>query len=86
MFRFEPFILAAECRTLETALSLVACGRHSGFRESGVTGTKRFMAGLRSSLRLEVTPKPSMPQCCFSRIRHQQRRISAGMGGGGQGS
>ena len=54
MLRFEAFILAAECRSLDTALRLVACGRGAGFRESGVTGTRRFIAGLRCSLRLEV--------------------------------
>ena len=67
MFRFEPFILAAECRTMEAAMHLVSCAQSSGFRESGVTGSRRYMAGLRCSLRLEVRAclahhsKPSMP-------------------------
>ncbi|KAK9803236.1 hypothetical protein WJX73_008212 [Symbiochloris irregularis] len=54
VFRFEPFILAAECRDAATALALVACARSCGFRESGVTGAKRAIAGIRCSLRLEV--------------------------------
>ena len=34
-FRFEPFILAVECRQLADAQALVACAIGSGFRESG---------------------------------------------------
>ena len=61
VFRFEPFILAAECKDMDTAQFLVACGRSAGFRESGVTATNakagssgRIIAGLRCSLRIEV--------------------------------
>lgn len=56
VFRFEPFILAAECRDTGTALRLVACAQACGFRESGVTGVRRAIAGIRCSLRLEVAP------------------------------
>ena len=35
VFRFEPFILAAECRDLASAQALVSCAIFSGFRESG---------------------------------------------------
>jgi tRNA wybutosine-synthesizing protein 3 len=35
IFRFEPFILAAECRDLASAQALVSCAISSGFRESG---------------------------------------------------
>ena len=56
IFRFEPFILAAECRDMATAQELVAVARQAGFRESGVTATKaRTIAGIRCSLRLEVS-------------------------------
>ncbi|KAL0023672.1 hypothetical protein WJX77_012323 [Trebouxia sp. C0004] len=55
IFRFEPFILAAECRDMPTAQQLVSVAREAGFRESGVTATKaRIIAGIRCSLRLEV--------------------------------
>lgn len=55
IFRFEPFILAAECRNMSSAQQLVAVARQAGFRESGVTATKaRTIAGIRCSLRLEV--------------------------------
>ncbi len=57
IFRFEPFILAAECRDMSTAQQLVSVAREAGFRESGVTATKaRIIAGIRCSLRLEVKP------------------------------
>lgn len=35
VFRFEPFILAVECRTPAAAQMLVACAVSAGFRESG---------------------------------------------------
>ncbi|DBA73560.1 TPA: hypothetical protein ACH3X2_009802 [Trebouxia sp. C0005] len=55
IFRFEPFILAAECRDMSIAQQLVSVAREAGFRESGVTATKaRIIAGIRCSLRLEV--------------------------------
>ena len=55
IFRFEPFILAAECRDMSSAQKLVGVARQAGFRESGVTATKaRTIAGIRCSLRLEV--------------------------------
>ena len=55
IFRFEPFILAAECRDMGHAQKLVAVARQAGFRESGATATKaRTIAGIRCSLRLEV--------------------------------
>ena len=65
IFRFEPFILAAECRDMSSAQKLVAVARQAGFRESGVTATKaRTIAGIRCSLRLEVPyllPTPLFP-------------------------
>lgn len=62
IFRFEPFILAAECRDMDSAQKLVAVARQAGFRESGVTATKaRTIAGIRCSLRLEVLHLPPTP-------------------------
>lgn len=39
---------------MATAQQLVSCAQGCGFRESGVTGSRRYIAGLRCSLRLEV--------------------------------
>eukprot|EP00210_Caulerpa_lentillifera_P009018 g8607.t1 len=53
--RFEPFILACECRTLEISKQLTQAGLESGFRESGVIlGNDRFTVTIRSSARMEV--------------------------------
>lgn len=56
MFRFEPFILAAEARTMAAAQRLIKTAREAGYRESGVTGdeSSRVIAGIRCSIRLEV--------------------------------
>ncbi|EIE26282.1 Clavaminate synthase-like protein, partial [Coccomyxa subellipsoidea C-169] len=56
VFRFEPFILAAEARTADDAQRLIRCAREAGYRESGVTGDEsaRVIAGIRCSIRLEV--------------------------------
>jgi len=54
-FRYEPFILTAETRTLADALALVAAARSAGFRESGVAAAaRRPVVTLRCSLRLEA--------------------------------
>ena len=37
VFRFEPFILHAECRNLEVARDLQTVARAVGYRESGIT-------------------------------------------------
>ncbi|KAJ4703910.1 tRNA wybutosine-synthesizing protein 2/3/4 [Melia azedarach] len=55
VFRFEPLIVAVECKDVESAQSLVSLAVSSGLRESGVTSVKkRVIVGIRSSLRLEV--------------------------------
>lgn len=55
VLRLEPFILTAECRTVQAALALVRTALAAGFRESGVCGAqRRAVLTLRSSLRLEV--------------------------------
>eukprot|EP00897_Mesotaenium_endlicherianum_P001880 jgi/Mesen1/171/ME1133575C07572 len=38
-FRFEPFILAVECRSAQHAQQLVHCAIGAGFRESGQSAT-----------------------------------------------
>eukprot|EP00468_Gymnochlora_sp_CCMP2014_P001947 CAMPEP_0167742950 /NCGR_PEP_ID=MMETSP0110_2-20121227/1734_1 /TAXON_ID=629695 /ORGANISM="Gymnochlora sp., Strain CCMP2014" /LENGTH=815 /DNA_ID=CAMNT_0007627245 /DNA_START=1489 /DNA_END=3936 /DNA_ORIENTATION=- len=54
-FRFEPFILCCECDSLETAYRVLGAANQSGMRESGIMGgSKRFLVGVRCSLRLEV--------------------------------
>ncbi|CAA6674851.1 unnamed protein product [Spirodela intermedia] len=55
VFRFEPFILAVECKDATSAQSLVSTAIASGFRESGITNLhRRIMVAIRSSIRLEV--------------------------------
>ncbi|GAB2244817.1 hypothetical protein Droror1_Dr00000310 [Drosera rotundifolia] len=57
VFRFEPMIVAVECRNIGTARDLVAMAVGSGFRESGVTsvsGKGRVMVAIRCSIRMEV--------------------------------
>ncbi|GAB5357309.1 hypothetical protein AAMO2058_000363500 [Amorphochlora amoebiformis] len=56
--RFEPFILCCECRDMATAYRLLGVANRSGMRESGIMGgPKRFLVGIRCSLRLEVPVK-----------------------------
>ncbi|KAJ8761812.1 hypothetical protein K2173_004661 [Erythroxylum novogranatense] len=56
VFRFEPLIIAVECKDVESAQFLVSLAISSGFRESGITsaGKKRVIAGIRCSIRMEV--------------------------------
>ncbi|XP_073302824.1 tRNA wybutosine-synthesizing protein 2/3/4 [Primulina huaijiensis] len=55
VFRFEPLIIAVECRDLEAAQCLVSLAISSGFRESGITSvSKRVIIAIRCSIRLEV--------------------------------
>ncbi|KAG4146669.1 hypothetical protein ERO13_D05G173300v2 [Gossypium hirsutum] len=55
VFRFEPLIIAVECRDLSSAQSLVSLAIACGFRESGITSvSKRLIVGIRCSIRLEV--------------------------------
>lgn len=55
MFRFEPLIIAVECRDIEAAQSLVSLAISCGFRESGITSvSKRIIIAIRCSIRLEV--------------------------------
>ena len=55
VLRFEPFILAIECETLQAANAILQIGMQAGFRESGVSGlTRRYIVSIRSSVRLEV--------------------------------
>ncbi|KAL5775354.1 hypothetical protein ACOSP7_012911 [Xanthoceras sorbifolium] len=55
VFRFEPLIVAVECRDVESAHRLVSLAVASGLRESGVASVKRrVIVGIRCSIRLEV--------------------------------
>ena len=54
VLRFEPFILHAECRTLQEASRVLLAARNAGYRESGATLGARVMIAIRCSLRLEV--------------------------------
>ncbi|GAA0158468.1 RNA methyltransferase [Lithospermum erythrorhizon] len=56
VFRFEPLIIAVECRDVEAAQTLVSLAILCGFRESGITSVskKRVIIGIRCSIRLEV--------------------------------
>ncbi|CAL9096891.1 unnamed protein product [Musa acuminata var. zebrina] len=55
VFRFEPLIIAVECRDVAAAQVLVSTAISCGFRESGITNTqKRIMVAIRCSIRLEV--------------------------------
>lgn len=62
VFRFEPFILAAEARSMADAQRLIRCARDAGYRESGATGgdvsESRVIVGIRCSIRLEVGNAP----------------------------
>ena len=53
-FRFEPFILAVECATLDVAKEVVKVGRETGFRESGLHISNRLIVSIRCSIRLEL--------------------------------
>ncbi|TKY54013.1 tRNA wybutosine-synthesizing protein 2/3/4 [Spatholobus suberectus] len=55
VFRFEPLIIALECRDLSSAHSLVSLAISCGFRESGITNAKkRVIIAIRCSIRMEV--------------------------------
>nr|POF15837.1 trna wybutosine-synthesizing protein 2/3/4 [Quercus suber] len=56
VLRFEPLIVAVECKDLASAQSLVSTARSAGFRESDITNAnnKRVIVAIRCSIRLEV--------------------------------
>lgn len=55
VFRFEPLIIAVECRDVAAAQKLVTVAIKCGFRESGITSVeKRVIVGIRCSIRMEV--------------------------------
>lgn len=55
MFKFEPLIIAVECKDVEAAQFLVSLAISCGFRESGITNlSKRVIIAIRCSIRLEV--------------------------------
>ncbi|KAF8093012.1 hypothetical protein N665_0393s0014 [Sinapis alba] len=57
VFRFEPLIIAVECKDVSSAQFLVATAISAGFRESGITSCgegKRVIIAIRCSIRMEV--------------------------------
>ncbi|CAH9106433.1 unnamed protein product [Cuscuta epithymum] len=56
VFRFEPLIIAIECKDVEAAQWLVSLAISCGFRESGITSAtkKRVIIAIRCSIRLEA--------------------------------
>ncbi|KAK3039698.1 hypothetical protein RJ639_027039 [Escallonia herrerae] len=55
VFRFEPLIIAVECKDVFSGQSLVAMAVACGFRESGITSVgKRVIVAIRCSIRMEV--------------------------------
>ncbi|XP_030511426.1 tRNA wybutosine-synthesizing protein 2/3/4 isoform X2 [Rhodamnia argentea] len=55
VFRFEPLIVAVDCRDLSAAQLLVSTAIACGFRESGITSaSKRVIVAIRCSIRMEV--------------------------------
>ncbi|XP_030469651.1 tRNA wybutosine-synthesizing protein 2/3/4 [Syzygium oleosum] len=55
VFRFEPLIVAVECRDLSSAQLLVSTAIACGFRESGITSAStRVIVAVRCSIRMEV--------------------------------
>lgn len=55
VLRFEPFIVACECETLDVAKKLVHVGLEAGFRESGIViGKHKIHVTVRSASKLEI--------------------------------
>ncbi|XP_048760556.1 tRNA wybutosine-synthesizing protein 3 homolog isoform X2 [Ostrea edulis] len=56
VFKFEPFVLHVQCRSLSNAQSLLSCAVASGFRNSGISiGNKgKIIVAVRSTHGLEV--------------------------------
>eukprot|EP01099_Mayorella_cantabrigiensis_P003442 TRINITY_DN263_c0_g1_i2.p1 TRINITY_DN263_c0_g1~~TRINITY_DN263_c0_g1_i2.p1 ORF type:complete len:287 (-),score=59.18 TRINITY_DN263_c0_g1_i2:118-978(-) len=55
VFKFEPFVLAVECRSLDEATTFLSLAICSAFRESGLSSVeKRKIVSVRSSNRLEA--------------------------------
>lgn len=55
VFRFEPLIIAVDCKDLGSAQALVSTAISCGFRESGITSaSKRVIIAIRCSIRMEV--------------------------------
>ncbi|CAI0468320.1 unnamed protein product [Linum tenue] len=56
VLRFEPLIIAVECKDVDSAQFLVSLAISCGFRESGITSAskKRVIVGIRCSIRMEV--------------------------------
>ncbi|GAB6023333.1 tRNA methyltransferase tyw3 [Chamberlinius hualienensis] len=56
VFKFEPFVLHVQCETVEDARKVHSCAIASGFRNSGISISKKgkIIAAVRSTHGLEV--------------------------------
>ncbi|XP_063445456.1 tRNA wybutosine-synthesizing protein 3 homolog [Mytilus trossulus] len=56
VFKFEPFVLHVQCRTIDFAQLLLQCAVQSGFRNSGISLGKKgkYVVGVRSTHSMEV--------------------------------
>ncbi|XP_052071987.1 tRNA wybutosine-synthesizing protein 3 homolog [Mytilus californianus] len=56
VFKFEPFVLHVQCRTIDFAQLLLQCAVQSGFRNSGISLGKKgkIIVGVRSTHSMEV--------------------------------
>lgn len=56
VFKFEPFVLHVQCKSLSSAQSMLSCAVASGFRNSGISlGNKgKIIVAVRSTHGLEV--------------------------------
>lgn len=56
VFKFEPFVMHVQCRTLEDAQLMLSSGVASGYRNSGISvGNKgKFITAIRSTHSMEV--------------------------------
>ncbi|KAL3876412.1 hypothetical protein ACJMK2_034261 [Sinanodonta woodiana] len=71
VFKFEPFVLHAQCRNLTDAQTLLRCALASGFRNSGISiGNKgKFITAVRSTHSLEA------PLTCDGRLMVSEEYI-----------
>lgn len=54
-FKFEPFILHVQCRSLEAARLLLTTALDAGMRNSGIVlGRHKIMVGIRMTLKIEA--------------------------------
>mmetsp|Transcript_53141 Transcript_53141/g.94838 ORF Transcript_53141/g.94838 Transcript_53141/m.94838 type:complete len:342 (-) Transcript_53141:1226-2251(-) len=54
LFKFEPFILHVQCRSLSVAQAILTAAVGAGYRNSGLMAGSKMMVAVRSSLHLDV--------------------------------